>query len=69
MQTGNRLQFNTILVAIDLSDAGSSALRYAQAIALLHKSELVVAHVTDPVSYAFPAGAPDSVLGGRYLWS
>ena len=59
MNTPNRLQFNTILVATDFTKTGSSALRYAQAIALRHKSALVVVHVIDPVSYAFPEGLPD----------
>ena len=61
----NRLQFNTILVATDLSEAGSAALRYAQAIALMQKSVLVVVHVIDPVSYAFPEGVPDSVAADQ----
>ena len=59
MNTSNRLQFNTILVATDFTATGSSALSYAQAIALRHKSALVVVHVIDPVSYAFPEGIPD----------
>jgi len=65
MKNGNRLQFNTILVATDLSEAGSAALRYAQAIALMHKSVLVVVHVIDPVSYAFPQGVPDSATADQ----
>ena len=59
MNTSNRLQFNTILVATDFTATGSSALSYSQAIALRHKSALVVVHVIDPVSYAFPEGIPD----------
>jgi nucleotide-binding universal stress UspA family protein len=59
MNTHNRLQFNTIVVATDFTDTASSALRYAKAIALRHKSVLVVVHVIDPVSYAFPEGIPD----------
>ena len=65
MKHENRLQFNTILVATDLSEAGSTALRYAQAIALMHKSVLVVVHVIDPVSYAFPEGAPNSATADQ----
>lgn len=65
MKHENRLHFNTILVATDLSESASSALRYAQALALLHKSVLVVVHVIDPVSYAFPEGAPDSATADR----
>lgn len=59
MNTRNRLHFNTIVVATDFTDTASSALQYAKAIALRHKSELVVVHVVDPVSYAFPKGIPE----------
>ena len=59
MNTQSRLQFNTIVVATDFTDTASSALRYAQAVALRHKSVLVVVHVIDPVSYAFPEGIPE----------
>src|ERR1700739_1972395 len=65
MNTHSRLQFNTIVVATDFTDTASSALRYAQAVALRHKSVLVVVHVIDPVSYAFPAGAPESTTADR----
>jgi len=65
MKHENRLQFNTILVATDLSEAGSTALHYAQAIALMHKSVLVVVHVIDPVSYAFPEGVPASATADQ----
>lgn len=58
MKHENRLQFHTILVATDLTESGSTTLRYAQALALVYKSLLVVVHVIDPVSYAFPSGAP-----------
>lgn len=52
------LQFKTILVATDLGHLASSALRYAQALARHHGSTLVVAHVIDPIAYAFPQGEP-----------
>jgi nucleotide-binding universal stress UspA family protein len=52
------LRFRTIAVATDLSDPASAALRYAQAMARMYKSILVVVHVIDPVAYAFPEGAP-----------
>lgn len=55
------LKFGTIVVATDLKDNASSALRYAQAIARLHESTLVIVHVIDPVGYAFPSGAPESL--------
>ncbi|MBV8116288.1 MAG: universal stress protein [Silvibacterium sp.] len=59
MGTRDRLQFNTIVVATDLTDTASAALRYAKAVALRHKSVLIVVHVIDPVSYAFPEGIPE----------
>jgi nucleotide-binding universal stress UspA family protein len=53
-------KFGTIVVATDLSGVSSSvALRYAQAIARIHESRLVVMHAIDPVGYAFPEGAPE----------
>src|SRR5271156_6369334 len=58
MQT-SKLKFGTIVVATDLSDGGSTALRYAQAIARLYESTLVIVHAIDPVGYAFPDGAPE----------
>ncbi|MGB0122697.1 MAG: universal stress protein [Silvibacterium sp.] len=57
----SRLKFGTIVVATDLKDTASSALRYAQAIARLHESTLVIVHVIDPVGYAFPSGTPESL--------
>jgi len=57
MQTGS-LKFKTVVVATDLGSHASCALAYAQAIARLHRAELVVVHVIDPVSYVFPKGAP-----------
>ena len=59
MNTRNRLQFHTIVVATDFTDTASAALRYAKAIAVRHQSTLVVVHVVDPVSYAFPEGIPE----------
>ena len=56
------MKFKTIAVATDLSNATSSALRYALAIARLHGSTLVVVHVVDPLGYAFPNGAPSSLV-------
>ena len=52
------LQFKTIAVTTDLSDASSAALRYAQSIALTYQSTLILVHVIDPLAYAFPDGAP-----------
>ena len=55
----NKLKFGTIVVATDLSGASSTAVRYAQAIAPLYESTLVIVHAIDPVGYAFPDGAPE----------
>ncbi len=54
----NTLQFKTIAVAIDLTESSSPALRYAQAMARMYDSTLVLVHVIDPLAYAFPNGAP-----------
>src|ERR1700733_3418305 len=42
------LKFGTIAVATDLSDQASAALRYAQTMARMYPSRLVVVHVSDP---------------------
>jgi len=55
------LKFKTIVVATNLSDTTSSALKYAQALARLHQSTLVVVHVVDPLGYAFPNGVPSAL--------
>ncbi|MFT4111864.1 universal stress protein [Silvibacterium sp.] len=55
------LKFSTVVVATDLSHQASSALRYAQELAHHHNATLVVVHVIDPVGYAFPEGAPQSI--------
>src|SRR5215469_232778 len=65
MNNGNPLQFKTVLVVTDLNYPGSSALHYAQAVALLHNSVLVVVHAIDPVSYAFPDGTVGLVSGHK----
>jgi nucleotide-binding universal stress UspA family protein len=52
------LKFKTIAVATDLSDPASPSLRYAQEMALMYQSTLVVIHVIDPLAYAFPEGMP-----------
>jgi nucleotide-binding universal stress UspA family protein len=54
----NTLQFKTIAVAIDLTESASPALRYAQVMARMYDSTLVLVHVIDPLAYAFPNGAP-----------
>ena len=52
MTNPRTLKFKTILVASDLTEATSSALRYAQALALTHHATLVLVHVIDPLAYA-----------------
>ena len=54
----NRLKFRTIVVATDLEEGSSAALRYGQAIAAQHGSTLVILYVIDPVGYAFPRSDP-----------
>ena len=50
--------FRIIAVATDMTEAGSSALTYAQAISRTCHSTLILMHVIDPLAYAFPEGAP-----------
>jgi nucleotide-binding universal stress UspA family protein len=59
------LKFRTIAVATDLSDPASAALRYAQQMARMYQSTLVVVHVIDPLAYAFPQGAPLLLAANR----
>jgi nucleotide-binding universal stress UspA family protein len=44
----NILKFGTIVVATDLNYPASEALRYAQVMARMYQSVLVVVHVIDP---------------------
>jgi len=53
--------FKTIVAAIDFSEESSAALRCAQELARLRHAMLLLVHVIDPVSYAFPAGATPDV--------
>ncbi len=46
------LKFRTIAVATDLSERASAALRYAQTMARMYPSRLVVVHVIDPLRLA-----------------
>ena len=64
-KTGHRFSFKTIMVATDLTHSGSCALQYAQRIAQLHQSKLVVEYVIDPAGYAFPEGIPESVASDQ----
>lgn len=51
-------RFSTILIATDFSDASDNALGYAAALARTFRSELLLVHVTDPVSHiAVPEAA------------
>jgi nucleotide-binding universal stress UspA family protein len=59
------LKFKTIAVATDLADPSSAALRYAQTMARMYRSTLVVVHVIDPLAYAFPEGAPSFLAANQ----
>lgn len=61
MSGQSEFRFETIVVATDLSESASSALRYAQAVAQAHRARIVITHVIDPVGYAFASGVPDSL--------
>ena len=64
-KTEHRFSFKTIVVATDLTHSGSCALQYAQRIAQLHQSKLVVEYVIDPAGYAFPEGMSESVASDQ----
>lgn len=53
--------FGTVVVATDLSQDSSAALRCGQAIARRQHAMLLLIHVIDPVGYAFPSGVPHSL--------
>lgn len=61
MSISRQFPFETIVVAMDFSAKSSATLRYAQAIAQLHGSKLLLVHVIDPMAYAFPTGVPESL--------
>lgn len=61
MRSTDNFHFHTILVATDLSQSATEALRYAQALARVHRARIVITHVIDPVGYAFPSGLPGSL--------
>jgi nucleotide-binding universal stress UspA family protein len=56
------LNFQTIVVATDLTQASSAALDYARLVARTYQARVVLAHVIDPMAYASVAGVPRSVL-------
>ncbi|HEY9127158.1 MAG TPA: universal stress protein [Acidobacteriaceae bacterium] len=55
---GSLLRFRKIVVATELGDTGSTAVRYAQALAHRYDATLIILHVIDPMLYAFPDGLP-----------
>jgi nucleotide-binding universal stress UspA family protein len=59
------LSFRTIAVATDLGYPSSDALRYAQTMARMYRSTLVVVRVIDPRAYAFPEGAPSFLAANQ----
>jgi len=52
-----KVGFARILVATDFSDVSQRALEYAKSIARLHDSEIVLAHVSEPVNPVSPPEA------------
>lgn len=57
--------FKTIVVATDLTDSGACALRYAEKIAKLYRSKLVIVYGIDPAGYAFPEGLPETAANDQ----
>jgi nucleotide-binding universal stress UspA family protein len=58
-RAGHQFELKTIVIATDLTHSGSCALRYAESLAKLHRSKLVVVHAIDPAGYALPEGMPE----------
>jgi nucleotide-binding universal stress UspA family protein len=56
----NLLKFRTIALATDLTDASSSALRYAQAVARMYRSTLVLIYVRLSKGCTTPLGGERS---------
>lgn len=65
MTISRQFPFEIIVVAMDFSAKSSATLRYAQAIAQLRGSKLLLVHVIDPMAYAFPAGVPESLSADK----
>jgi nucleotide-binding universal stress UspA family protein len=65
MNEAIKYRFQTILVATDFGESASAALPYARALARAHKARIVITHVIDPASYAFPDGVPSSLALGE----
>jgi nucleotide-binding universal stress UspA family protein len=57
--------FKTIVVATDLTDSGACALRYAEKMAKLCRSKLVIVYGIDPAGYAFPEGLPETAASNQ----
>lgn len=64
MRPAKGFQFETIVVATDLTQASDPALDYARLIASKNGARVVLAHVIDPLSYANLADVPEKVLQG-----
>lgn len=65
MTTTPKFLFERIVVAADFSDVACSAKRYAQAIAKAHGARLIIAHIIDPVGFAYPGGEPESIRNDK----
>lgn len=65
MTVSPKFRFQTILVAADFSDALCAAKQYAQAIAKTHGAKLIIAHIIDPVGFAYPGGEPESIRNDK----
>lgn len=65
MSSMTNTKFKTIVVATGLSEPGSYALAYAQAIAGRQSSSIVIVPVVDTVSYAFPSREPEEMKANQ----
>src|SRR5690348_11089098 len=65
MVVSPKFGFQTILAAADFSDARCAAKKYAQAIAKAHGAKLIIAHIIDPVGFAYPDGEPEIIRNDK----
>ena len=55
------ITFRKIVAATELGAGDSVTLQYAKALARVHNATLIILHVIDPVTYAFPDGLPPAL--------
>ena len=65
MVVSPKFRFQTIVAAADFSDALCAAEKYAQAITKAHGAKLIIAHIIDPVGFAYSDGEPEIIRNDK----